>query len=389
MDRINKHLLLALCALLALNNAWGCSCKRLYNGGFIHANLARLPANARGALFQLPETSPPTLTPKSFTITSDGRQQRLAARLTWLDVAIATDGRRRLVRVAPASGFQPGVRYTIVYHGKTESWTFPAKTSFVIDREPLAAGAYRIALTSAPAGRMLEVPDGAACHAKAPSVVAQFQYQLPPQHLPYRSAMLYASQTRTGPGAFAPLGYAADYCSAPQPGATALPDGRELVHASCRGAPQRIAVRGRAGLLEVEDALQSTNLIAMDFGIVARDGCDLFDFFRAAHASGDAQRIEDVLCAIGPNAYPGGGTTKAPAPPLQTVVSLARSSQPPPRACLYEAAVTIIAASGVSPQALDPLLAEDLASNDTERVALAQRTQHLIHTMKHSSSTKK
>lgn len=381
--------LLALCALLAMGNAWACSCMRQYNGGFIHADLDRLPSNARGALFQLPETNPPKLTPNSFTITTDRRQARLTARLSWLDVATATGGPRRLVRVAPVGGFQPGERYTIAYRGKTASWTFPAKTTFVIDREPLAAGTYRIALVDAPAGRMLNVPDGVVCGATEPSIVARFQYQLPAQHLPYRSAMMYASQMRTGPGAFAPLGYSADYCSQPQPGTTALPDGFDLVHTSCRSAPQRIEVRGRAGLLEVEDTLQPSNVIILDLKSVANSGCDLFDFFRTAHANGDAQRIKDVLCAIGPGAYPGGGTTNSPAPAMQTLVNLARGKQPPPRDCLYGAALAMIGQSGQSPQPLAPLLAEDLASGNSERIKLALNTQHSIKTMKFPSPTKK
>jgi len=71
---------LALCALLTMGNTWACSCIQQYNGGFIHADLDRLPSNARGALFQLPETNPSKLTPKSFTITTDRRQARLTAR---------------------------------------------------------------------------------------------------------------------------------------------------------------------------------------------------------------------------------------------------------------------------------------------------------------------
>ena len=49
----------------------------------------------------------------------------------------------------------------------------------------------------------------------------------------------------------------------------------------------------------------------------------------------------------------------------------------------------MIGQSGQSPQPLAPLLAEDLASGNSERIKLALNTQHLIKTMKFPSSTKK
>lgn len=50
--------------------------------GFIHADIGRLPANARGALFLLPLKNAIDISPASFTITSDRQPGNLPASLT-------------------------------------------------------------------------------------------------------------------------------------------------------------------------------------------------------------------------------------------------------------------------------------------------------------------
>lgn len=52
--RYAMQILLALGALLWSETAVACSCATQPRSGFIHADLERLPSNARGALFLVP-----------------------------------------------------------------------------------------------------------------------------------------------------------------------------------------------------------------------------------------------------------------------------------------------------------------------------------------------
>lgn len=84
-----RRLLIAWCALLTMQTATACSCEFQDDAGFIHAKLQRLPAHARGALFQLPYGSSIKLDAGAFTIVSDRQPQPLKAEISWPTLGIA------------------------------------------------------------------------------------------------------------------------------------------------------------------------------------------------------------------------------------------------------------------------------------------------------------
>lgn len=121
-----------LAAVVALGAACAtpvraCSCAHTQNAGFIHAGIKRLPSNARGAIFLLPEGAleyvgqlapdidlyagtESRLSPASFSISVDGAPRKLAVELSWPDLrrtpAAARTGRAfRFVERYQATGF--------------------------------------------------------------------------------------------------------------------------------------------------------------------------------------------------------------------------------------------------------------------------------------------
>jgi hypothetical protein len=71
--------------LLMLSPAWACSCSPLPETGFVHADLNRLPANARGALFLAKDDK---LKATAFYISSNAQAGPLKAELSWPDLGV-------------------------------------------------------------------------------------------------------------------------------------------------------------------------------------------------------------------------------------------------------------------------------------------------------------
>ena len=287
----------------AAGNASACSCEFGEDAGFIHASLERLPANARGALFQLPPTTGATLAPASFTIVSDRQKSPLKVLVTWPELGIKQPGQlsqRRLARVGPAGGFRPGARYTISYKGKTDFWRFPASTSFTIDATALEVGTYRLAEAGTPVRRLLRLSnDGGLCSTQQAAVVAEFDYRLPDHYAHYRSAMIYASETRNADGSASLIAYEPSLCQPWALDAITARQGRDLLHASCEQPGLPVTVRGRAGLLEVEDRLQVTNDLRIDFNRAAAGACTATAMLNDAVARVDTVRVKELVCKAG------------------------------------------------------------------------------------------
>jgi len=219
---------IGIAALLASctwsNLALACSCGPTEFAGFIHTNLERLPANARGALF-LPPTgglrpvarydgnvmiysgAARRISASSFSIKSDTDTGNLAVQLTRLDlerdelsappqlalrfvravdekafekrggfpdwrpllkagklIDISEELRTasQLLRVGPAAGFKPGSHYTITYLGDSADWAYPATVEHTIDRAPLHAAslAYSLVTDGPPRRRLLMLSTG-------------------------------------------------------------------------------------------------------------------------------------------------------------------------------------------------------------------------------------
>lgn len=117
----------AFVVLLFANTATACSCPLIEPAGFVHANLKRLPANARGALFLTPQGDPPAeVSEKDFVMTSNKQAGKLKVTLTYPDIAIHA---QRLVRVGPREGFKPAATYTTVTLARAASGTTLLRSS--------------------------------------------------------------------------------------------------------------------------------------------------------------------------------------------------------------------------------------------------------------------
>lgn len=369
------RLLLAACLMFAAGGALACSCLFREEAGFIHAELKQLPANARGALFQLPYRPKIALKPTAFTIVSDRHPRPLPAEISWPRLGVVAPGRlreRMLARVGPAGGFEAGARYTITYHGKATDWAYPTSTQFTIDATPLDVGAYRLTLDRGPARRLEQlVDDDGMCASNQPVIAAQFSYVIPEQYAPYRSAMIYASETVSAAGKSHLIAHSAMLCAPWTLVATANEGGKDMVHTSCKQPGAAITVRGRAGLLEVEDQLNTTNVLAIDFNDATGQACTGYGMLKEALAAADSARITDLVCALGGEAWRPKPPPQSAAPSFETLLALGRAPGAPPKDCIYRASLRWIADFQAAPALLGPDLREDLQSNDEERIARA------------------
>ena len=363
--------LLALGALLWSEAALACSCVNHPRSGFIHADLERLPSNARGALFLVPRRHQGTVAPDSFTITSDRGDAPLPAQVTWPRFDDNDAAYPSLARVGPAGGFKPGARYTIRYTGEP-AIGMRTSTQFTIDATPLAPGPIALAMDGAPARTMLPMRAGASCSDIEAVVVGNFHYELPDSYAPYRSIVMYQSQSRTPGAAYEAIEYASSYCERRKLGVTARGDGRDLVHASCTAPPALLQVRGRAGLLEVEDDLQPTEPVTLDLANAAGAACDPAGMLREALASDDAERIHSVVCGFPTHLWGRKLATEALTTP-SALFALVKREQPPPRACIARSVARIVAQTGEPPDDLGRFLAEDFASGDEQRIGAADQ----------------
>jgi len=165
-----RHLI-ASCALLLLNPAWACSCIQMPESGFVHADLKRLPANARGALFL---TQNEKLSPSAFLIVSNAEPGPLKVQLSWPDLGVKGKPQRYLARVGPVGGFKPGAHYTIRYMNGKEAWRYPTQTDFFVDAEPFKpdSGNPQLVLDGGPARQLLQLATNSGmCSSQQPAAV--------------------------------------------------------------------------------------------------------------------------------------------------------------------------------------------------------------------------
>ncbi len=264
MSRVWTSLFVLAAGLAWSAGASACSCMGIDNAGFVHADVKRLPANAKGALFLRPQGTfqylasvdpgiaivtgeMQQLSPASFRITADTQQGDLRAELSYPDATIdaaspeptryyrfvrksderlasapspaqfaallkkgalvevtqATEKAMSVVRVGPAGGFKPGKRYRIAYLGKAERWRFPAEVEHAIDTTPLVAStAFRLIVDGPPAARLLPLTTvSGACSSSQPALVQNFRYVLPAGYAKYQAAMIFASTSAPVAGA--------------------------------------------------------------------------------------------------------------------------------------------------------------------------------------------
>jgi hypothetical protein len=431
-----------LCAaVLSSNGAFACSCTGIDHAGFVHTAAKRLPSNARGALFLPPagdfaflaKPAPETfiysgdrvaLSPKSFKITSsegtasipvvlsyphlpraaeDARTFKFVrksdehragkmgphdvARLLKVGVLVdITDAERRaarLVRVGPAGGFKPGVRYRIAYLGKVGNWRFPAEVEHVIDSVPLTptASAYPLVIDGPPISKLLPLISGSgSCSSNQPALVQRFHYVLPAAQTAYADAFVFASEARPADnqqGAYTRLRYLPSLCPSEPFASTAFPGGNDIVHAPCNSRPVPVEVRGWAGMLEVEDRLRPAGAIRVDLAKAAGGSCTGIGMLKDALAGGDPAHIKEATCALGQESarFSGASGESLAGFPTDALFTRFASSDVQLQQCARKAAVRLFTATQVLGGANLPryaaLIESDLRSSDPRRVAMA------------------
>jgi hypothetical protein len=370
--------LFALSSMLMLSPAYACSCSPLPEVGFVHADLNRLPANARGALFLAKDDK---LKPTAFYISSNAQPGPLKAELSWPDLGVKGKAQRYLARVAPVGGFKPGAHYTIRYMNSKERWRYPAQTDFFIDAEPLQVdnASYQLVLDGAPARQLLPLETHSGmCSSQQAAVAQNFHYELPAAYQPYQSAIYYRSEFGGDP---VPP-YFGSLCGDRAFGATALGDTRDIVYNTCEAPKGRVSIQGWAGLLEVEDRVRPTNVLTSDLSTAQGGSCTAFGILKEALATHDQQRISNVACNIRGAEYADRKSgLPDDAPSAAEMLDFARNSAGTPRACVLSAMTTVLTHM---PEPAEPLghelgqiIGRDLLSADAARVnaALLELTQ--------------
>lgn len=370
--------LIALSTTLMLGPAWACSCLPLPEVGFVHGDLNRLPANARGALFLAKDDK---LKPTAFYISSNAQPGPLKAQLSWLDLGVKGKSQRYLARVAPVGGFKPGAHYTIRYMNSKERWRYPAQTDFFIDAEPfqLDGASPQLALDGAPARQLLQLATNSGmCSSQQPAVVQNFHYELPAAYQPYKSALYY----RTDFGGDPVPPYFGALCGDRAFGTTAPGDTREIVYNNCETPKGRVSIQGWAALLEVEDRVRPTNVLNTDLSMAQGNSCTAFGILKEALATHDQQRISNAACHIrGAEYHDRKSGLPDDAPTAAEMLDFARNSSATPRACVLEAMTAVLThmPEPAEPlgQRLGQIIGADLASTDAAKInaALLELTQ--------------
>lgn len=426
--------------------AAACSCPGTELAGFIHADVIRLPANARGALFLPPRSklepvarvAPAimlyqgevgTLSAASFEITSDTDARSLQPVLTWPDLGrdggqpapgrafrflrSEVDAERahklkqsdvermlrsgvlveitaqladagRLVRIGPVGGFKPGSRYQVRFLGDPAGFAFPGKVEHVIDLQPLdTAVDFGLALDGPPSARLLPLATGSgSCGNLQPALVQDFHYRIPASYRPYLDALVFFSQSREGgANGFAAIRYRSASCGPDTFGRTALDEAKDIFHTSCSARPPTVAIRGWAGLLEVEDRLHPTQVEQVDTARAAGDACTGFGMLAQALAARDAPRVKAAVCALQSEGGEGDGEIRpssAGAYPAGALITLAADDDAELRQCAVAALGRVLIESpAVSTRDLGrfvDVIKTELASGDPARIDAAGRS---------------
>lgn len=333
-------LVFALGALLLSGIAAACYCPYQEEAGFVHANLKRLPANAKGVLFLSPRGEPPlNITEKDFVITSDKQAGTLNAVLSY-----PMQPTSELVRVGATTGFKPGAHYTIRYVGHSENWAYPLSVDFTVDASTVNTKSlsYRIQLDGPPQRRLLGMGDGrGSCWSNQPVIAQDFHYVLPESLQPYKQAMTYFSETRTA-GKFERRSFIKLLCAPPQFGTTAYGEERDLVQVDCTKPGADKTIRGQVGFLEVEDSLQTTAAVNTALSKAEGKACHGMGMLTEALTRADEQQALNLVCQL-PYERPYDGffdpyakprrTPKTPAP-IQVLRQLAAHATEEQRLCI-------------------------------------------------------
>jgi hypothetical protein len=208
-------------------------------------------------------------------------------------------------------------------------------------------------------------------------------------HQPYRDAMLFYSEIRSGASQrFALTEYSPSICGADDFASTAYGHGKDMVYAKCGDKPAPSSVRGWAGILEVEDRLHLTDSVDVDLGPAVRAACVSIDKKLAAHfASGDAARIKNAVCRFADRRdreFHEESRAFGSQFPTASLLALAASEDAPLQACAAEALVRVFGEAPVMPEAMlsgyVATFKADLLAADPRRVLRAtQAMEQFVH----------
>lgn len=367
MKKISVVLLLCFSPFIPFT-AFACSCSPSTVAGFIHATTKNLPANARGALFKSPYSNweliawidPQTsvyswnkkvpITASNFEIKSDTDTEIIPGEISWPDLSMPgsnTGGKdyrfkskqaelaylksnkikfntlikngqlvdisdqvraeESIVRIGPIGSFKPGVKYTIKYLGKAESWAFPISVQLTIDQKnvELDSDAYKIILDGNPRRKLLSlITSSGSCTSMQPAIAQDFHYALPASHQAYAETIMFFS-FHSGPPSddfyerpTVSL-YTQSLCSGRIFGSTAFEGANDLLLASCSKSVDPVSLVGWAGFLEVEDKLHKTDMVNIGFDQASGSACTGFGILKEALERGDISQISETLCGLG------------------------------------------------------------------------------------------
>lgn len=183
-----------------------------------------------------------------------------------------------LFRIRPAGGFISGHDYTLMPRKRTGRGV----ESALIKTAPPLPGADPVSLTRVGplvATRIATV-DGAMCSSKRAAMVQRIAYRLPAQRQPYHSMLMAFTLQQAVTGSrvtpFYETSYRASDCTSSEIGVAEAGRGQELILGTCPASgeqPDGVRVRGFAGILELDDALQQTATIEVPFSAANKAQC--------------------------------------------------------------------------------------------------------------------
>lgn len=203
---------------------------------------------------------------------------KVASRHGLTDVSLKVKSAHGMLRVAPAGGFKAGHEYSLTPRQLSSN---VADTALIAVGPPVPAGS-GIALTRVgpPATQLIDVAGGAMCSEKRAAVVQRVAYVLPRERQQYHNMLMaFTFQQTVKRGAQEPFAlgsYRSDPCRPDVIGVSESGRGQERILGRCPNPGEDYEgrlVRGYAGILELDEALQQSATLVMPFDGVDKALC--------------------------------------------------------------------------------------------------------------------
>ncbi|MES2321373.1 MAG: hypothetical protein V4633_03835 [Pseudomonadota bacterium] len=187
-----------------------------------------------------------------------------------------------LFRIEPQQGFAEGSAYyfqaSVPGAGMLGSRVLVKAGPPVL---PAPDGQYRLALNGLPKRKLLEVARGGMCSETIAALVQELRYELPPAARQYPGLLMFFTehkfrQAGMAPGSFFERPYYPDMCATSPYGGSVLGPAADIAFTACPadGKPvPHYLVRGRIGMLEMEDELHEMAPLAIPFSRASGPSC--------------------------------------------------------------------------------------------------------------------